>query len=278
MTAEPERPWYAIAAFADEISPDIQIQMDVLSDCKIRYIVLRGAFQRNALDLEEFQNKKLKGEFVNRKFRFSCLGSPIGKVPIADPFEKEQARLKKAIQVAKLYECKTIRLFSFYLPEGDDPAKHRDEVVRRLKEFAQLAAAENLFLLLENESKLFGDSPERVLDILDAVASPNLKAAFDFANFVRDGFETLKAWELLKKHVKEFHIKDHSKDQNAVVPAGKGDGRIPEILKDAKASGFRGFMTLEPHLQSAGQFSGHTGPQLFYTAATALREILARIG
>jgi sugar phosphate isomerase/epimerase len=279
MTADAgARPWYAISAFADEIHPDIQIQMDVLSDCKIRYVVLRSAFQKNVLDLEEFQSKKLKTEFYNRKFRFSCIGSPIGKVPVTDPFEKEQERFGKAVAAAKFFETRTIRIFSFYLPEKSDPAAFRDEVVRRMKWFAERARAENLYLLMENESGLYGDSPERCLDILDAVASPNLLCAFDFANFVRDGFDTMKAWNLLKKHVKEFHVKDHSSAENKVVPAGKGNGRIPEILKDAKASGFRGYLTLEPHLKVAGQSQGYSGPEMFATAAEALKSVLAGIG
>ncbi|MCX7804539.1 MAG: sugar phosphate isomerase/epimerase [Planctomycetota bacterium] len=279
MTAETTaRPWYAISAFADEIHPDIQIQMDVLSDCKVRFVTLRTAFQKNVLDLEEFQRKKLKTEFYNRKFRFSCLGSPIGKVSVGDPFEKEQERFRKALDVAGFFECRTIRIFSFYLPEKADPAAHRDEIVKRMKWFADQAKAAGIYLLLENESGLYGDAPERCRDLIEAAASPHLVAAFDFANFVRDGFDTLKAWDVLKKHVKEFHIKDHNRAENRVVPAGKGDGRVAEILKDARAVGFRGYLTLEPHLKAVGQFQGYSGPEMFVAAVEALKSILAGIG
>ncbi len=272
------RPWYAISAFADEIHPDIQIQMDVLSDCKVRFVTLRTAFQKNVMDLEEFQWKKLKNEFYNRKFRFSCLGSPIGKVPIGDPFEKEQERFRKTLAAAGFFECRTIRIFSFYLPEKADPGTYREEIVKRMKWFAEQAKTSGLYLLLENESGLYGDAPERCRDLIEAVASPHLVSAFDFANFVRDGFDTLKAWEILKKHVKEFHVKDHSRAENKVVPAGRGDGRVPEILKDAKSFGFRGYITLEPHLKAAGQFQGYSGPEMFAAAAEALQSILAGIG
>ena len=62
------------------------------------------------------------------------------------------------------------------------------------------------------------------------------------------------------------------------MPAGVGDGHIEEILRDAVARGYDGFASLEPHLQHAGAFSGKTGPELFKTAADALKEVIAKAG
>ena len=62
-------------------------------------------------------------------------------------------------------------------------------------------------------------------------------------------------------------------DGGKVVPAGEGDGHIAEILKDAYASGYRGFLSFEPHLSVAGQYSGFTGPDLFGVAVDALRKL-----
>ena len=63
-----------------------------------------------------------------------------------------------------------------------------------------------------------------------------------------------------------------------IVPAGKGDGQIAAILKDAYASGYRGFLCLEPHLAAAEQFSGFSGPRLFKVAADALKKLCREIG
>ena len=62
-----------------------------------------------------------------------------------------------------------------------------------------------------------------------------------------------------------------------VVPAGRGDGQIEPILKDAYASGYRGFLSLEPHLKAHGQMSGFSGPDLFKTAADALKALCRKI-
>jgi sugar phosphate isomerase/epimerase len=58
-----------------------------------------------------------------------------------------------------------------------------------------------------------------------------------------------------------------------IMPAGEGDGRIGPILADAYQSGYRGFLSLEPHLGKAGQFSGFSGPELFTKAAEALKKV-----
>ena len=63
-----------------------------------------------------------------------------------------------------------------------------------------------------------------------------------------------------------------------VVPAGQGDGQIAAIVKDAYASGYRGFLSLEPHLKVAAHSHGETGPELFVTAVKALRDVCKSIG
>jgi sugar phosphate isomerase/epimerase len=109
------------------------------------------------------------------------------------------------------------------------------------------------------------------------VNSPKLRSAFDFANFVQCGEDPSVNWPLLKPYAAHIHIKDAKRD-GQVVPAGQGDGHIPEILKDAWGSGYRGFLTLEPHLKVAGHSHGETGPDLFKVAADALKDLCRRQG
>ena len=84
-------------------------------------------------------------------------------------------------------------------------------------------------------------------------------------------------WPALKPYVAHIHIKD-AKTTGQVVPAGQGDGHIPEILKNAWDGGYRGFLTLEPHLNVAGHSHGETGPDLFKVAADALKDVCRRQG
>ncbi|HEY3320323.1 MAG TPA: TIM barrel protein [Planctomycetota bacterium] len=269
---------YRLSAFADEISTDIQVQMDHLLDNGVNYCALRGANGKNVMEFEDFQINLIKQQFFNRGIRFSCIGSPVGKIQITDPLEPEIERLKRAAKLAKAFETKVIRVFTFYIPKGEAPEKYRDEVLRRMKVLCDVAKTEGVNLEIENEVGLYGDNGPRHAEVMEACAAPHVRAAFDFANFVHVNQDCLEAWPLLKKHVVDFHIKDARKSDGRECPAGQGDGYVREILKDAFASGWSGFMTFEPHLSESGQFKGFTGPKLFKTAVDALKGLLTEVG
>jgi sugar phosphate isomerase/epimerase len=113
---------------------------------------------------------------------------------------------------------------------------------------------------------------------MESINSPRLRSAFDFANFVLAGERPINNWKPLKPYTVHIHVKDAVMSDKKIVPAGQGDGDIAPILKDAYDSGYRGFLTLEPHLSVAGQFSGFTGPKLFKVAADALKDVCGKNG
>jgi len=141
------------------------------------------------------------------------------------------------------------------------------------------AANRPVTLAHENESAIYGELGSHCADIMREVGSEKLRSVFDPANFVHCGekcFET--AWPLLREHTVYFHIKDYSREKNEVRVAGEGDGDIGRILADARARGFSGYLSLEPHLQYAGPNRGFSGPELFKRAADALKKVLDSIG
>jgi len=263
-----------ISAFADEISKDPVEQLDVLEKNGVRHIEFRSIHGTNVLDLSEKQHSEFRDLLRSRGFALSAIGSPIGKIKITDPFESHLERFELAMNLAEFYEAPRIRIFSFYMPPGDDPAIHRDETMRRMDALAQRAAARGITLWLENEKGIYGDTAARVLDTLETVNSPSLSHAFDPANYVEVGQPIEEAWSLLRSRVTHFHVKDYDAKTHKNVPAGEGDGQIPRLLADAVASGYDGFCVLEPHLVIAELTFGFTGPDRFGDAARALQGIL----
>ncbi len=63
-----------------------------------------------------------------------------------------------------------------------------------------------------------------------------------------------------------------------VVPAGEGDGQLPELLTHLKEAGYQGVLALEPHLKVAGHSSGFSGAEGMKIAVTALRKVMAETG
>ena len=57
-----------------------------------------------------------------------------------------------------------------------------------------------------------------------------------------------ECYDLLKNDIVYIHIKDAVTTDNENVVCGTGEGKIPEILGQAIHDGYKGFLTLEPHL------------------------------
>jgi sugar phosphate isomerase/epimerase len=263
-----------LSAFADEISQDPIEQLDVLSTHGIKHIEFRAIHGTNVLELDQMQHAEFRELLRSRGFNLSAIGSPIGKIRITEPFDEHLIRFARAMDLADFYQTPRIRIFSFYIPPGDDHASHRAEVMSRMAELTARAAARGIRLFLENEKGIYGDSAARVADLIETVASPFLTHAFDPANFVEVGQPIGEAWNRLRSYVKHFHVKDIDAKTLRNVPAGAGDGEIPRILGDAAKSGYDGFCVLEPHLVVAERSFGFTGPERFADAADALKRIL----
>lgn len=263
-----------LSAFADEISQEPTEQVEVLASHGIRHIEFRSIYGTNVLDLSPAQHEAFRALLEGSGFGLSAIGSPIGKIQIGDPFEPHLERFEVALRLADFYRSPRIRIFSFYMPPGEDPSNHRDEVLRRMSELASRAAARGVTLMLENEKGIYGDTASRVLDVIESVGSPALAHAFDPANYCEVGQPIEEAWRLLRPLTAHFHVKDYSKALHVNVPAGEGDGQIPRLIADAVAHGYRGFCVLEPHLVVAEKSYGFTGPERFGDAARALKGAL----
>lgn len=277
----PALPWAAraaapvmkLAGFADEIAPNLDEQIRVCKELGVKAFELRGVAGKGVLDFDPTLRNEIRTKLQANGIGVASIGSPIGKVKITDPWPAHFDRFKVAVEMAEFFSAPLIRLFSYYPAKGEAFPKHREEVMRRMQAKADYVKGHPVTLVHENEKDIYGEKGPECLDILKTVNSPKLRCAFDFANFLQAGDDPLKNWELLKSYVAHIHIKDYKKETKKVVPAGQGDGHVQAILEDAGRMGYNGFLSLEPHLKVAGRNSGETGPELFKTAAEALREV-----
>jgi sugar phosphate isomerase/epimerase len=266
-----------ISGFADEIADDLDEQLDVLESAGIDRLDLRNVRGENLLDLSGERLVDLEATLDARGFTVTSIGSPIGKVGVADPLEPHMERLDRALELADRFDTDRVRVFSYYVPEDDDPADHRAEVLRRTRAAVDRAERADVTLVLENEKDIYGDTPGRVRDLLTAVDSPHLRAVFDPANYLEIGVRPYPdALLQVVEYVDQVHVKDaRFGERGGIEPPGEGDGRLPETLAALHDRGFAGPLSLEPHLAMAGSNYGYSGPEGFRTAADALQGILA---
>jgi 3-dehydroshikimate dehydratase len=267
-----------LTGFADEISPELDVQLKVLASEQINHLELRGIWNKNVLDLSDKELEESKAQMDHYGVGVSSIGSPIGKIGIRDNFELHLEKFKRAIEVAEFFGTSYIRIFSFFIPKGDDPLKYRNVVLSRMEALTRLAENHNVILLHENEKDIYGDNSERCLDIHETIQSQNLRCAFDPANFVQCGVRPFTdAYARLEKYIEYVHIKDALFENGEVVPPGEGDAEVLEVLQSLYDRGYKGFLSLEPHLSAAGTFSGFSGPDLFVVASQALKGLLTKV-
>lgn len=266
---------WTLTGFADEISPDLSEQLATLSDEDIHYLEFRSVSDTNVLDLSNAELRQVKDTLSRSNTAVSSIGSPIGKIDITDAFGPHLDRFERALEIARLLEAPYIRIFSFFIPQNDDPGQYRDEVLDRLQRLVERATGGDVILLHENEKHIYGDVPERCHDILSTIDSPLLRAAWDPANFVQCGVRPHAAgYEMLRPFIEYVHVKDARLQGGDVVPAGEGDGDVRETARALRDSGYDGYFSFEPHLARAESFSGFSGPDLFRLAVQRFKAIL----
>ncbi len=233
---------FELAAFADEASSKIDEQIAAMERTGVSMLEIRGVDGQNVSSITPEKAKKVRSKLDEAGLSVWSIGSPVGKTNINDDFAFEEEQFKRVLHTALLLDAKCIRLFSFYGTDGKP--EYRDEVMRRLARYVELAKGSGIVLCHENEKGIYGDMADRCLEIQKAV--PELRSVFDPANFIQCGQDTLEAWKLLKDYVYYMHIKDCVAG-GQVVPAGKGIGNIDKILPEyiGLASNV---LTLEPHL------------------------------
>lgn len=267
---------YKLAAFADEASPNIDEQIKAMTENEIELLEIRGVDGENIADISLNKAKEVRSKLDDAGLACWSLGSPFGKISLADDFEKHLDSFKHGVELCEVLGTKHIRLFSFYGSEG-----RFDDVAERLGRFLEAAKGSGVILCHENEKGIYGDIASRCLEIQKSF--PEIKAIFDPANFIQSGQDTKEAWEMLSPYVEYMHIKDALPD-GSVVPAGKGAGNLPFLLSKYKGE----VLTIEPHLtvfqgleklegqekSKVGEYAYPDSFSAFKAAADALKELI----
>ena len=270
-----------LSAFADEYADSFAEQLTALNSFGIRFIEIRHVDKKNISLLSSEEVKAARKMLDEHGIQASAIGSPLGKIRLDEDMDAHLETAKQVFESANLLGAKYIRMFSFYAPEGEDITTMKGQVVEALEKMLLLARAHGVTLCHENEAKIYGDVPPRCRELLDHFGG-ELKCVFDMGNFVLEGVDPVRAYELLKPYIAYFHIKD-ALAAGAIVPPGKGEAKIKEILNThLQTADADFFATLEPHLQTFSGLNALVGrsfenPYQYPDAKTAFADAVTKI-
>ena len=239
---------FILSAFTDEYSADFDRQIEAAKLFGFDMIELRGADGANVAAMTPDQIRSYDAKLRDNGIGVSSMGSPLGKIALDGDMDAHMESARKIFEFANILGASNIRMFSFYGPDGTPITECRQQVVDALGRMIELAKSAGVVLCHENEAKIYGDIPERCLELMN-IFGGDLKCVFDMGNFVLEEVNAWDAYQMLKDHIRYFHIKD-SLAAGAVVPPGKGEAQIQRILLDYAANHDKTIITLEPHLQT----------------------------
>ena len=269
-----------LCAFSDEAAKPLKGQISAMNRNNIKLTELRSVdgvnVKKMTLESAKEHQKALRAGGID----VWAIGSPLGKVDINTDMAEYLETVKHICNLANIFETDKIRMFSFF-----NAYNERNKVIENLNVMVECARSFGVELYHENEKDIYGDTAERVLDLLNNV--PGLKCVYDPANFLQCGESADLTLSKIHGRADYFHVKDVITETEQIVPAGHGDGKIYEIINritDDKV------MTLEPHLkifsgfgdidstQMKNKFCYDTNDQAFDAAVAAIKKILNEAG
>ena len=279
---------YVLSAFADEAGTSLEEQIAALKRNDIGYIEPRNINGKPILTLTDDELAEVKEKLDENGIKVNSLGSPIGKYPITEPFEKHLEDFRRAIEVCKILNTDKMRMFSFFVKQ-EDLSKYRNEVLKRLNVMTSIAKENGIMLCHENESEIYGQNPEEMLDLMTNV--DGLYGIFDPANYRMNNCDVIKGIKATLVNLAYLHIKDAIYESQIIVPAGDGEGKIDEVLDMVNsATDDVVYLTLEPHLflfdayklidshELKGKYTFKNNSESFDFAANALKALLTKCG
>ena len=251
----------------DEAGASLDSQLAATRELGWKFIEMRavempGHSKANFHDLPDAAFDSAVKQLEQSGVHVYCFGSAIMNwaKKVGDPFEVTLAEVKRCIPRMKRLGTKFVRIMSF--KPGDEDFKTPPEVFRRVKDVTNMFLDVGLQPVHENCMNYGGMSWQHTLELLDKC--PGLKLVFDTANPVFNPdrskakpWPRQDAWEFwlnVRDHIVHIHVKDAAwnpaKNDADYHWPGEGQGRVPDILKDAQARGYAGGVSIEPHMVS----------------------------
>jgi sugar phosphate isomerase/epimerase len=198
---------FRIAVINDEISPDFDHVCYVVShDFGLGWIELRSMWGKNTMDLSDDQIVEAQKILAKYNLRVTDIASPLfktdwpgaprspygskgdmhGAVDVA--FKHQDELLERSIALAKQFYTGKVRCFDFW--RLDDQAPYRAAIDEKLRSAAEIAAKQDILLVLENEFECNTATGREAARTLSAIPSPHLALNWDPANAVMRGAKT----------------------------------------------------------------------------------------
>lgn len=171
--------------------------------------------------------KRFRDGLMKHSLRLSALMENVVLLAAPEMHVKNLERLRRAVELG--HELKREGSVIVETVMGGKPSEWmevREAMAGRLREWAEIGKQTQSIIAIKAHISGAAHRPEQVRWLLDQVASPWLKAAFDFSHFQLRNIDMAEAWRMLAADTVFIHVKDSVGDQEKFQFVLPGEGSI----------------------------------------------------
>ena len=257
---------FKLGIITDELTGQLEDALPFLTKYHLDWCELREMWGKNIMNLSREELDRARKLIDNAGLKVSDIGSPIFKWNLPEkPAKVDEKRdefkasfvendagrlLEQSFALARHFGTHKVRMFSYW--RVDDPERAYKYVRDRLAQAAQVAANNDIVLVLENEHTCNVGTGRELGHLLKEINSPALSGNWDPGNAAMlDEIPYPNGYEAVRGMFSHMHIKDVRKNaatgRKEWAPVGGGvidwKGQIQALRKD----GYDGTMSLETH-------------------------------
>ena len=268
-------PVFKVGVISDEVSDDFAHACSVIAnEFGLQWVELRAIWGKN---LQQSSDAELaKAEEIIRKYglQVTDIASPLFKVnwpgaPVSrygstgdlhgatdTEYKKQGEVLERSIALAKRFKTNKVRCFDFW--RLDDVKPYRAAINERLGQAAEVAAKQQVSLVLENEFECNTATGREAGATLSGISNSNLALNWDPGNAVMRGELDAypNGWDAIpKERLHHCHVKNAIKDKTGKMvwsPVDLGYVDWAAQFRALKSIGYSDGVSLETHWRGGG--------------------------
>ena len=241
-----------LAGIGDEAAPDLAGQLDAVRELGWNLLELRTLDGVPVAELGEEEFARAADRIGEAGVEVVAVAAKIGdwSRPVTGDFAVDLVELDVLARRCARLGTRMVRIMSF--PSGGTTEPEWGRIARaRVRELARRAEDAGLLLVHENCAGWAGDDADRALALVAEADSPALRLLFDTGNGIAHGYDAPALLAPLVEYVAHVHVKDAVAvpgGETAYVSPGEGEAGVEECLRILEDHGYRGALSIEPHL------------------------------
>jgi sugar phosphate isomerase/epimerase len=257
---------FKLGIITDELTGKLEEALPFLTSYHLQWCELRELWGKNIMNLPQEELGRAKKLIEDNGLHVSDIASPIFKWNLPQmPAKTDEKRdtfnasfveadadrlLEQSFRLARFFGTRQVRIFSYW--RVAEPEKAYSLVRDRLAQAAQLAAKNDIVLVLENEHTCNVGTGRELGHLLKDINSSALRGNWDPGNAVMlDEVPYPHGYEAVKGRFSHMHLKDVRKNtatgKKEWAPIGGGIIDWKGQFEALRSDRYEGTMSLETH-------------------------------